>query len=44
MNVLKLCQNPAHAHMLITGGTEGQAKFWVSYVPSRALYSPHPLQ
>lgn len=28
LNVVRLCQTPAHAHLLITGGTEGQAKMW----------------
>ena len=29
MNVTRLCKTPSHGHLLITGGTEGQAKFWV---------------
>lgn len=28
MNVLRMCQTPAHAHLLITGGTEGHTKLW----------------
>jgi WD40 repeat protein len=26
--VVRLCQTPAHAHLLISGGTEGHAKMW----------------
>lgn len=28
MNVIRLCQTPAHAHLLVTGGTEGHTKLW----------------
>ena len=32
LNVIKLCQQPSHGYMLVTGGTEGQAKIWVCAV------------
>ena len=33
MNCLRLCQQPSHSHLLLTGGTEGQSKVWVSQSP-----------
>lgn len=29
MNTLRLCKNVSQSHLLISGGTEGQAKIWV---------------
>ena len=34
MNVLRLCKTPTHSHLLISGGTEGQAKIWVRISPA----------
>ncbi|KAL7425251.1 SEA (Seh1-associated) complex subunit [Cryptotrichosporon argae] len=28
MNCIRACKTPAYAHMLLTGGTEGQARLW----------------